>query len=64
MAKYEWVKSDSDFILYRNGKETTISLFPDERLWRIRHNGKESDIVNLNRAKWEAYSLAIQKLGN
>ena len=60
--RLQWRKSKSGRSLHLNGTGPALCrLVPDEPtgLWRIEHDGRLSDIVNISRASDAALSLAL-----
>ena len=64
-AQLEWRKSKSGRALHLNGSGPALCrLVPDAPtgLWRVEHDGRLSDIVNISRASDAAISLALHWL--
>jgi hypothetical protein len=61
-----WAGRGNAFTLhFANSKKPMLSVEPDATypgMWRIRHRGRLSDMVNLTRAKDAAITLALTDL--
>src|SRR5688572_29827320 len=59
----KWCKAARSFTLHlRQSSKPLLHVVPDDRysdMWRIRHDGRLSDMANLARAKDAALSVAL-----